>query len=283
MKLTSVYFETLEQKLKTNSKARIYIDLDQETINEFLRYINNFENLSAYVLKSNQKKNIVVRYKKMINEKTLKQTHRYAYQQFKNENYIEASKLFEKLIIGCFGPNEDIFLKAGISCYNIGEYSKAYNYLMIAKVTYIKKKYDYAFIDALLDCIDDKDKEVEKVSVQTNAEKWLKENDIEIVNESIININYLKELLFSYDEVEIDEFIKSNAITKDELIAIKLIIAEYYYMIHSEVLADKLIRSVEKEKDKSKDIKRYLEQIKANKKLYLNKANEIKLIKIRGL
>lgn len=269
MEISKKGLEELENNLKTSPRAILFEGISQEKIEDTVKLVKEFKNLSAYVIKG-ENKSIVIRYKKD-QPKNISTLADIAYNHFKKGEYEKASIDFENLISLYIGPNPDIFQKAGLSYYNLGNYDKAYNYLKIAKLSLEAKNLDTSEIDIILDSIG---------FTKTSASLVYPDEVIE----PIININFLRKLVFSYDEIELNEFIEENLITKEELVAIKLIIAEYYYKIHYESKADKIIKSVERDKFKNAEIKKFLEEIKKNKKLYLNRVEkDINVLKVKGI
>ena len=85
-------------------------------------------------------------------------------------------------------------------------------------------------------------------------------------------------------ELIVEEVLKNNTFSRDELLIAKLVLAEQAYLSAFETLGDQLVESVEKTENKGKDVNFYLRLLQMNKKLFMEKAkdkNKYVLVKLK--
>ena len=87
------------------------------------------------------------------------------------------------------------------------------------------------------------------------------------------NIDNLDEILDKIinKKYNIEEVQKEYGLSINDLNIVKLSLAKEYYKKTLYTNGDKFVKEVEKQKDKSKEVKRFIEEIKKNKLFYKNR------------
>ena len=90
---------------------------------------------------------------------------------------------------------------------------------------------------------------------------------------AIENIDNLDEILDKIinKKYNIEEVQKEYGLSINDLNIVKLSLAKEYYKKALYINGDKFVKEVEKQKDKSKEVKRFIDEIKKNKLFYKNR------------
>ena len=84
----------------------------------------------------------------------------------------------------------------------------------------------------------------------------------------------LKQIIVKHAKngIKVDKILKTSQFTISELLLLKLFLAEDAYLSGEKHLADRLVAEVEKTHPKGEEITQILEELKKNKKLYIQKS-----------
>jgi tetratricopeptide (TPR) repeat protein len=91
--------------------------------------------------------------------------------------------------------------------------------------------------------------------------------------DNIYNIDEIKNVVL-YSKITIEEACIVLEVSKKNIPLIRLIIAKELYLLGKEYIADKLVKAVGKEKNKSDAVKDLLSELIINRKLYMTKKSE---------
>ena len=99
----------------------------------------------------------------------------------------------------------------------------------------------------------------------------------------ISKVQLKKEILSGVgSEVFLEDICHKREYSMEELLIIKIILAEHAFLACDYSLGERLLREVEASKEKTKTVSYYLQEIQKNKKLYIRKSKQEKnLIKVK--
>ena len=234
--------ETIKRKIKQLINREKYSDII-EIINELKkhRYLNSNE-MYIYMLTESI---INIKNTRIIPKVTITNT-KYLYDAIKGNNFVKAKELNQEYLIK---KSKDI---------------------SIDPVNILLEKINNLILQIKLEPIEE-----DNVEIEMNEH-------IEINN---IDESTNKELLFAE---EIAYYIKSENLSIDyarkylgiipsQILLIKLIYARDYFIEGLDELGNRLLKEVEKSKDKTDEVNRFLNEIRRDKKFYKNRDNTIKV------
>lgn len=173
---------------------------------------------------------------------------------FKLKKYKDALALY-KMILGTNKPNEFIYEKIGLCYEQLEQYDMAVKYLFVANE-----------MSRLTDNYFNYEEKIKQLKEKELIYKQNQEN--EIVDLSFMD--NIKEKMIS-NEMSLKEAISFFNLTKEQLCILKLTIAKDYFIKDYFNQGEKYLRDVEKEKDKTKYVKKLFNEIMVNKRFYKNR------------
>jgi len=120
--------------------------------------------------------------------------------------------------------------------------------------------------------IENEIKEEHQEEIPNNQEQLKKENNNQEEDKQLISAEELATYI-KIQNLSIETARKQLGIIPSQILLIKLIFARDYYMEELYEYGDELVKAVEKSKDKTEIVKKYLNEVRNNKKFYKNRKN----------
>lgn len=233
--------ELIKRKLRQSIKKEMYLDVI-DILNELkkCRYLNSNEKYISLITESI----INIKNTRIIPDVSVIDTI-YLYDAIKGNNFIKAKEL-----------NEEYLIK-------------------------LSKDISNDLVNILLDRINNLILQIEIESIYDDFEEDIIEEDNDNIEIIHTDENTNKELVFAE---EIAYYIKSEnmsieyakkylGIVPSQILLIKLIYARDYFIEGLDELGNKLLKEVEKSKDKTTEVISFLDEIRRDKKFYKNRYN----------
>lgn len=193
-------------------------------------------------------------------------------ESFKNKDYDRCIKYGKELITRSNNLKAQSFYSVGMAYLMKNDINNARNYLLVSQKLNEIEKNNHDLSDFIYQI--EENNLVKKRSVKMEEEEF-KTNNFEIKNFSLILYNLIKN---NYDFDIIKRTFKLN---DNDLLILKLMTAREFYSQGYYNMGDRLIKEVEKSKNKSDEVKKLLFEIPKNKKFYINRKEEFDIYKIK--
>lgn len=189
-----------------------------------------------------------------------------AYREQDYEKCIECYRTLLYLV----KPSANVYAKLGLAYMKKNELKRAIDYLTIS--TELSKEVDGTFdFTELIAKLSGKGIAQEDVKPKFNM------NEEEFLNEEnyygVEHIEEISRMVFA-DNIPLEEACRTFNYDENQMNVIRLIYAEEYYSAGDYKSGDALVKVVTNAKDKSKRLKKILEQVIARKKFYKNRPRE---------
>jgi len=263
------FIENKHQQLLTEQGIIILRPMDNERRKNIHRIVKTYPDMVSFSIGEGDKRQIVLRYKPNIDEyvdiKNLVMMGNIAY---KNGDYDSCISDYLQLLQ--FGtPKAFVYAKLGLAYMKKWNIDLAINYLYIA--TELSKnedgKYDFTeLIASLRGEIDESDK---KPRFKMKSEDFANDTD----NYGIDNFDNITTYMLETG-LDVESACLQLGYSLEEIDIIKLIYAREYYSQGDFEKGDQFLKSVEMSDNKTKLTKRIFEEVRTNKKFYMNRTRD---------
>lgn len=258
------YLKTLKD---SDDPTMILTNISNNRKSRMTDMIKSIEGLNLLQLGNKDSKALLLRYleepSKPIDKKVMQEEITKSYL---DGNYELSIDMNLKLIKSVYSIDPRLYAILGLSYLHTDNLELAIKFLSIAKGSYeASGRIDYRF-----------DKLIEYLNEEPSEENTIKINNfIEKFNSSLqnCNIDKLKELAYYTKEnnISLDEARIKYGLIEEQVLLIKLIYARDYYIDGLNSLGAKLLKEVERSKDKTPLVKSMLNEIIKSKNTYRNK------------
>ncbi len=243
--------------------------MKNERIKKINEIVKEYPDMVSFTIGEGENKQIVLRYKPFRKYIDIKKMMKHGTQAYKEGNYDECIEDYLQILqIG--KPKAFVYANLGLSYMKKGNKKLAIDYLTIA--THVSKeeeeKFDFTELIAELNgLITKKDK---KVYFKMKIEEF--ENDIE----NYYGIENFEEITTYISEsgLDVESALKQLGINEEQIDTIKLIYAREYYSQGNYEKGNQFLKSFEMSKNKTKFTTKLFDEIRKNKKFYINRAND---------
>ena len=263
------FIENKHQQLLTEQGIIILRAMDNERRKNIHRIVKTYPDMVSFSIGEGDKRQIVLRYKPNIDEyvdiKNLVMMGNIAY---KNGDYDSCISDYLQLLQ--FGtPKAFVYAKLGLAYMKKWNIDLSVNYLYIA--TELSKnedrKYDFTeLIASLRGEIDESDK---KPRFKMKSEDFANDTD----NYGIDNFDNITTYMLETG-LDVESACLQLGYSLEEIDIIKLIYAREYYSQGDFEKGDQFLKSVEMSNNKTKLTKRIFEEVRTNKKFYMNRTRD---------
>jgi len=219
---------------------------------------------------NNKEKQLVLRYtpyfKQYVDVKGLLDSGKKYYFE---RNYDKCIECYKKTLQ--FGePSISAYVRIGLSYYRKFERELAADYLTIATELSKKRDKKYDFSDMIMRLNGEIKEEDKKTGVIINEEEF------KYGNYNINNLNDVKEYIYNTNK-KVSDVCKELGMNTEEINLVILLYAKRYYIQGDYEKGEEFLKAVEKNKEKTDKVRKALDEIKRNKKLYMNKHSDYNL------
>lgn len=263
------YNEMLERK-----SIALLKPMEPERIDQTLDMLEDYPDVHAYVVKGGEKEQIVLKYKPKFEERyDLKQVFKDAEKSYQDGKYEDAMNGYLLLLQAAREPKDYMLGKMGIASLKLGKIPDSIEYLTLSTIQakMVGKNYDYS---DLINKISGKKAPSKPFEGDTKPKFDMKLSEF---NSNDINnyygiTNMLDISLFILDSgVSIDEACEAFNLSPEKTNIVKLIFAREHYIFGNYDTGDGLLVAVEKSKAKDDAVKKFIDELKRNKRFYRNR------------
>ena len=232
--------------------------------------VKNYKDMVSFSIGEGENRQIVLKYNPYVDERidisSLLSEGKLAYEKGDYDlcikNYLEILKIET--------PKIFVYTKLGLAYMKKGDKDKAIEYLTVVTELNKQEKGNFDFtglIDKLRGIIPEEDK-------KTMFKMEIKEFDNDI--EDYYGIESFDEMSSYIQEsgLDVESACQNLNMTAEQIDIIRLIYAREFYSQGNYEKGDQFVNSVEKSKNKTKYTLKILEEIRKNKKFYINRTNK---------
>lgn len=266
--LDDKYSELLEKKgiilLKPMDDSRIY---------RILEMANNYTNMVAFVIGEDNKKQVVLKYKEIYEEKIdCSEIISIAKQTYKDKNYEKCLECNLILLHNFDNPKAIVYSQLGILYMKMKNLPLAIDYLTVANYLskYEKIKIDYSDLIARLK--GDIPRENRKPYFRMTQDDF----DYDDVNDNYGIENFTEINSFIMESgLDVETACEQLGLSLETIDIIKLIYAREFYSQENYEKGDLFIKSYERSENKTPYTKKIFSKIRKNKRFYKNRRNNM--------
>jgi len=244
--------------------------MSKEEINNLLSILKKYLDIKTFIIGSEGKEQLVLRYtpyfKQYVDVKGLLDSGKKYYFE---RNYDKCIECYKKTLQ--FGePSISAYVRIGLSYYRKFERELAADYLTIATELSKKRDKKYDFSDMIMRLNGEIKEEDKKTRVIINEEEF------KYGNYNINNLNDVAEYIYNTNK-KVSDVCKELGMNTEEINLVILLYAKRYYIQGDYEKGEEFLKAVEKNKEKTDKVRKALDEIKRNKKLYMNKHSDYNL------
>lgn len=266
----------IDEKIKQLRNGRVAVLLEpmdkikRDLIHE---YIRNYSDIVSFNIGENEERRIVMRYSPVIEEyininKTIEEIEYYIYTK---HDYKEAFKRFQNLLrIG--KPKAKTYGDCGLTLLKLHRTDEALDCLKIATIMAKEKGLKIDYTNIIEGIMNNETKEDAKNKVEISEEEFTDNNYVSLESSFISDIIGL----MSEGEITLEDACTKLNLTKEQINYVKLLCARDYYYLNDLKKGDQLLNEVMKSKDKTKEIKKLIQELMNSKKYYHNRLDNEK-------
>lgn len=253
------------------SKAGIILlrPMDDARIDRIFEMIEEYPDMTAFVIGSGSNQQVVLRYKPIIEEYVdTKNLINIGNQAYNDGNYDECIECYLQLLQIFNEPRAIAYSKLGLSYMKKCNIPLAIDYLTIATDLAKKEKADLDFSDLISRLKGD----IPQKDAKPKFKMSQKDFDYSDVN-NFYGIENFDEIdaIVSSSNLDVESTCMQIGMTPEQIDIVKLIYAREFYMQKDFVKGDLFLRSVERSKNKSPKTIKIFNEIKKNKMFYQNR------------
>lgn len=249
--------------------------MDIKKCKRLIKISKEYLDLRAFIINDGSDTRVVLRYRPTLEEYlNVKELVANADKEYKTGNYKECiDALLQCLQVG--KPSSYVYAKLGLSYLKNGNKNSAINYLVIATSLAEKdgRKFDFTNLIGVLR--GDTKPEDEKPYVKMSLDEFTYDIDCYYGIQDVDKITtYILE-----SGLDVESACIKLGMSKEEIDILRLIYARTYYTDGYFKKGDEFIKAVEKSQNKTKFVINLLNEIRSNKRFYMNRAdnNTLKL------
>jgi tetratricopeptide (TPR) repeat protein len=234
--------------------------------------LEDMSDIRCFTIGSGEERKLVLKYTILCAEKTNITKILIDYRNdFNKGNYENGIERIKQIIYTVDKPKSFVFYDIGMCYFKMRDNENAIKYLTLFQEINKETKEDRRDVSRFISYLK---WIVTKEDYKPFAQINLNEFESNIDNKySVNNIEEIKNTVL-YSGVSIEDACRRFGVGEENNSLIKLIIAKELYLHGKDYIAERIIKVVEKEKNKSAPVKTLLYEIVANKRLYMNKRNE---------
>lgn len=266
------FLDAKHEKLVLQKGIILLNPMDDDRIRRILDIAEEYIDMVAFVIGSENNKQVVLRYKPII-EEYVDHTNliNIGNQAYSDGNYDECIKYYLQLLQLFDTPRAITYAKLGLSFMKKKNSRLAIDYLTVATDLAKKEKKNIDYSSLLLSLKGD----ISKDDLKPKVNMSLKDFNYNDVNDfyGIENFDVINSFITS-SGLDVESACEQMGLNAEQINIIKLIYAREFYMQGDIVRGDLFLRSVERSKNKTKTTIRIFNEIKKNKKFYQNRRGE---------
>ena len=231
--------------------------------------VETYNDLDSFSIGKNKRRQVVLRYRKrpvdVIDANAMVKNGSMAY---KKGDYDTCIKIFLELL-KYRDSNTFVYAELGLAYLKKGLIEKAITYLTVATDLSRKRKdgkFDYTLLVQKL-------KNIKNNEIENTAFEKAITSDVE--SDVYFNINDVTEFVLK-SGLDVYSSLKNLNLEEEQIEIARLMYAREFYRQGNFEKGDQFVKAVEKCQNKTKFLRRLLEETKLNKKLYKNRPKEIK-------
>lgn len=264
------FIEEKHQLLLNGQSIILLKPMDEERRNRIHEMVKKYSDMVSFDIGEENNQQIVLRYKsrkkEFVDVKTMTKSGNQAYI---DKNYDECLKCYTKLLQ--FGtPKAFVYSTLGFTYLKKGYKNTAIDYLTIANHLCKKEQSSYDFSDLINKLKGNVNIEEEKPYFKMELEEF--ENAKE---DYYYDKDQLQEItLYSLGaNLDVESACQKLGMNEEQIDIIRLMYAKEYYAQGDYTQGDKFLKVVEQSQHKTENTKKLLDEIRTNKKFYINRAN----------
>lgn len=256
-----------------NKKGVILLKpMDNSRIDRIVKMIENYPDMVAFVIGEENKQQVVLRYKPIIDEYVDgKNLITLGNQAYKEGNYDECIANYLQLLQLFDNPKAIVYSKLGLAYMKKWKIPLAIDYLTIATDLSKKENVNFDFSVLIAKLKGDISEEDSKPYFKMTQEDF----DYSDVDDYYGIDNFLEINSFIIESgLDVETACEQLGISLEEVDIIKLIYAREFYTQGSYDKGDIFLKSVERSKNKTKNTKKIFEEVRNNKRFYQNRKSD---------
>ncbi len=272
------FIKNKHEELLTQKGIILLKPMDPIKAQKILQITIDYPDIMPFVIHHEKKEQIVLRYKNLQERFDVSHLSQASQRAYEEQRYEDCIAISFRILETVDKPKALIYARIGLAYMKKKQTKLAIDYLTIATELSKNEKENFDFSE-LIKIL--KRKKKENTSKDSSEEKKVKfkmtQNEFNPTKEQnfygIHNFEAINQFI-SNSSFNVDEACEQLNLTPEQIDLIKLIYAREFFKQGKEKTGNLFFKSVEKNKEKTKEIKRVLEEIRKNKKLYQNKQYE---------
>lgn len=256
--------DKMYEELLVNKGVVLLNPMRQERIDNILEFAERYPNMLAEVISEGDNKRIFLRYKPLITDDIdTSEVIEDSKQSYVEKNYEKCIECNLKLLENFDTPKSIMYFMIGLSYLKLHQKDKAIEYITIANGVSKNNNEEKEYGDLLLSLKGEIEKGDRKKRVKVKESDF--DDSIIIDNFDEVN-NYICE-----SGLDVETACLNLNMSQNEINLINLIYARMYFILGNNEKGELFLKYVERNKDKSKEVKKLLFEIRKNKKFYKNR------------
>ena len=264
---TIEFIERNHKLLVENHGIIILKPMNEERRRVIYNIVNKYPDMTSFSIGAEPNKQLVLRYRKISNEcvdikKLIEDSKLY----YRNGNYKKCIET-NLQILQTNSPSAITYSRIGMSYLKLGNIDEAITYLTVATYVSVAQggNLDYTdFVNVLKNKISKADKKPYFKMSMSDFKDDLQENY------GIKNLDQITAYIFEND-LDIETVCSEFGVPIEQIDVIKLIFAKKYYSQGNYEMGDTFVKSVERSKDKTPFVLKLFNEVRTNKRFYINR------------
>lgn len=264
---TIEFIERNHKLLVENHGIIILKPMNEERRRVIYNIVNKYPDMTSFSIGAEPNKQLVLRYRKISNEcvdikKLIEDSKLY----YRNGNYKKCIET-NLQILQTNSPSAIAYSRIGMSYLKLGNIEDAITYLTVATYVSVAQggNLDYTdFVNVLKNKISKADKKPYFKMSMNDFKDDLQENY------GIKNLDQITAYIFEND-LDIETVCSEFGVPIEQIDVIKLIFAKKYYSQGNYEMGDTFVKSVERSKDKTPFVLKLFNEVRTNKRFYINR------------
>ena len=264
---TVEFIERKHKLLVENQGIIILKPMNKERRRVIHNIVNKYPDMTSFSIGTEPNKQLVLRYRKASNEcvdikKLIEDSRLY----YRNGNYKKCIET-NLQILQTNNPRAITYSRIGMSYLKLGNIDEAITYLTVATYVSVAQGGNLDYTD-LINTLKNKISKANKKPYFKMSMSDFK-NDLQ-ENYGIENLEQITACIFETN-LDIETVCNEFGVPVEQIDIIKLIFAKKYYSQGNYEMGDIFVRTVEKSKNKTPFILRLLDEVRTNKRFYINR------------
>lgn len=264
---TIEFIERNHKLLVENQGIIILKPMNKERRRVIHNIVNKYSDMTSFSIGTEPNKQLVLRYRKASNEcvdikKLIEDSRLY----YRNGNYKKCIET-NLQILQTNNPRAITYSRIGMSYLKLGNIDEAITYLTVATYISVAQGSNLDYTDLINTLKNKISKANKKPYFKMNEDSF--KNDLQ-ENYGIENLEQITACIFETN-LDIETVCNEFEVPVEQIDIIKLIFAKKYYSQGNYEMGDIFVRTVEKSKNKTPFILRLLDEVRTNKRFYINR------------